>query len=93
MLVPALLVGWLSWIASGRRDAIALLVCGTILVAADLGLRWRARSGLVTAGKRVGASGWLLQPGMGGALYVVPLWAIGAIQLGVGVARALGVTG
>ncbi|MFO0631806.1 MAG: hypothetical protein U0168_03050 [Nannocystaceae bacterium] len=93
MVVPALLLGWLAWWVAGRQDVFALFVCGVTLIAADLALRWRSRRGQLAAGTPANSSQWLLAPSMGGSLTIVPLWAIGAIQLGAAVARSLGATG
>lgn len=85
-LVPAALIGTVVWWLSGKHDAAAMVCCGVLLLAADLALRWRRRP-------QVGAGGqWLHAAGAGGVVSVFPVWTVGLVQLGVGVARSLGVT-
>lgn len=84
-LVPAALIGSAVWWMSGKHDVAALLCCGILLLAADLALRWRRRP-------QYGAPWqWLYAAGAGGVLVVFPVWTLGVVQLGVGVARSLGV--
>lgn len=84
-LVPTALIGSLVWWLAGKNDTVALLTAGTILVLADLVLRWRARA-------KLGAPLlWLYSASAGGVLFVFPVWTLGTVQLGVAVARSLGV--
>lgn len=84
-LVPAALVGTLIWWATGKQDTVALACCGILLLAVDLAVRWRRRPHFGAPGQ------WLYAAGAGGVLLVFPVWTLGVAQLGVGVARSLGV--
>lgn len=81
VLVPGLLLGYLAFRLSGDRDVIALLVAGGILTLGDLGLRHL---------RRAAAARWLLAPACGGVIFIVPVWAVGLLQLGVGAGKAAG---
>ncbi len=83
--VPVALVGTLVWWLSGRSDVAALLVAGTLLIAADIGVRWRRRPSIGPP------LGWLYGRRAGGVLLVFPVWLLGLVQLGVALARVLGI--
>jgi hypothetical protein len=84
-LVPVALLGTLVWWLSGRSDTHALFAAGTLLIATDLAVRWRQRASIGTP------LGWLYGPRAGGVLLVFPVWLLGLVQLGVGLARILGI--
>jgi hypothetical protein len=84
-LVPALLIGSLAWWLSGYDDIVALAVSGPIVIAIDLALRSRRRPALGAPGQ------WLYSPKAGGVLFMIPVWCLGVVQLGVAIARSLGV--
>jgi hypothetical protein len=79
LLVPAFLVGYATWWVT-KSDPAALAVCGSLLVAGDVGFRMRSRARMPR---------WLIARETGGTLLGLPLWGIGCVQLVAAVAKAV----